>query len=435
LKVVTKYDIINTNKNITNKNLNAMNNVSPKLNKNSHYNPLELPRYYPGYSPSFVEEAINFFDINNTNVVLDPWAGVGTTGWIAQKKGIKTVLSDINPVMNIYNAACDISLSNYKNKQLIIETLNYLKDNLINSPKCSHLPKWAPKNLFNYSINLIKLLNSIGLFNRTGKINNHYAIIITAVFLMLKEFVSTEQTSNPTYYKIINYVNKKDLNYKLFFNHLTEKVNILLELLTRNDIKDKPKLNIYNCNSSKLIFKNNKFDYIITSPPYCTRIDYAKLTNIELMSLDLAGIFNYNHIRRSTMGTTTVNNEVDEINNKWGTTCKQLLNAIYKHKSHGSKNYYFKNYIQYFNDAFNSLIQINRCLKDNAKGMIVVQNSYYKEHEVKLSKIYIEMLNSLNIQANVLSSFSVKQVISNTQKNYYNRKYNEDIILLSKGDN
>ena len=61
--------------------------------------------YYAGYSEAFVESAIRYLRCDRNTLLLDPWAGSGTTGIVAAKTGIPSICLDINPVMATFAAA------------------------------------------------------------------------------------------------------------------------------------------------------------------------------------------------------------------------------------------------------------------------------------------------------------------------------------------
>lgn len=58
-------------------------------------------RWYPyleGYSPEFVETVLQHFS-PKAQTVLDPFGGTGTTAFVAAKRGIKSYICEVNPLM------------------------------------------------------------------------------------------------------------------------------------------------------------------------------------------------------------------------------------------------------------------------------------------------------------------------------------------------
>jgi len=135
---------------------------------------------------------------------------------------------------------------------------------------------------------------------------------------------------------------------------------------------------VHQGNAERLSLPDDSVDVVITSPPYCTRIDYAVATSIELAVLR-ASPEDFSQIRRSLMGTSTVPATAIEVDSKWGTICENFLNGIYEHPSKASKTYYFKNHLQYFDSLSKSIGQLARVVKSDGKCILVVQDSYYKD--------------------------------------------------------
>ena len=52
------------------------------------------------------------------------------------------------------------------------------------------------------------------------------------------------------------------------------------------------------CNSESLEIEENSVDLVLTSPPYCTRIDYAVATSVELALLGFQKKTDFADLRR-----------------------------------------------------------------------------------------------------------------------------------------
>ena len=58
--------------------------------------------------------------------------------------------------------------------------------------------------------------------------------------------------------------------------------------------------------SEKLPLAEASVDIVLASPPYCTRIDYAVATSVELSLLGFVRDAGFRDLRRGLIGTTTV---------------------------------------------------------------------------------------------------------------------------------
>ena len=133
---------------------------------------------------------------------------------------------------------------------------------------------------------------------------------------------------------------------------------------------------------------------ILGSPPYCTRIDYAIATRIELSVLGL----NANAqavLRRRLMGTTTVPPTEPYVGTAAGPNAHRTLAAVRSHASKASSTYYVKWLAQYLDTYTASLEQLSRSAAPRGTIGLVVQGSYYKEILIDLPAITIEILASL----------------------------------------
>src|SRR5204862_8362818 len=99
----------------------------------------------------------------------------------------------------------------------------------------------------------------------------------------------------------------------------------------------------------------------------------------------------FDYLRRSLIGTSTVSKTPLDVRAEWGPTCLQFLQKMYEHPSKASKTYYHKNHLQYFHSVHRSLGELSRVLKTNGKCILVVQDSYYKELHNDLPSIFVEM--------------------------------------------
>lgn len=143
--------------------------------------------------------------------------------------------------------------------------------------------------------------------------------------------------------------------------------------------------------STALPLDNGSVHLVVTSPPYCTRIDYAVTTSVELATLGVHSNNALREVRDKMIGTTTIRAAQPTARESWGPTCLRLLEAIRDHGSYASASYYLKTHQQYFHDIDLSLAELNRCLVSGGEAVIVVQDSYYKDVRNDVPAIVSEM--------------------------------------------
>jgi len=147
-------------------------------------------------------------------------------------------------------------------------------------------------------------------------------------------------------------------------------------------------------NASSLPAKASSADVAITSPPYCTRIDYAVSTSLELAVLGM-NESQLAILRNSTTGTSTIRDGERTVDRSFCKECDSFLHQVKSHPSKASMTYYSKNFYQYFSDLANSLAELDRVVKCSGNIVLVVQDSYYKGIRIDLARIVVELAEQL----------------------------------------
>ena len=132
-------------------------------------------------------------------------------------------------------------------------------------------------------------------------------------------------------------------------------------------------------------------DLVITSPPYCTRIDYTAATRVELAIAEHLLPESREAISRQMLGTTKVPETIVFPKDTWGEKCLTFLDKVTVHGSKASAGYYYKTHVDYFDKLSTSIHQVSAALKPKALAILVVQDSYYKEIHNDLAGITMEM--------------------------------------------
>lgn len=386
---------------------------SPKRSADKSQRTSKTYSYYAGYSLSFAERLIQHAPLDENAIIFDPWNGSGTTTLAASLHNVESKGSDLNPVMIVVAKArmlrklTSLSLipiwtkikaeakKNSRVKSLDGDPLtDWFSDNGVTSVRLienaikSHLvpesstPLLSPVSINNFS--------DIGAF------------FYVALFRVVGNYLKPFKTSNPTWLRRAKEDDEKlDLNLEQLIRLLD--VDIHGEIENRKEDLTKTGFSTANSeltlgSSEAVALADNSVDLVLTSPPYCTRIDYAVATAAELAILGFHRKLGFAALRESLMGTTTVPLFAPDIQANWGKTCVQLLRKIAAHKSVASKSYYLKNHIAYFSSLQKSISEINRVLKPDGIVSFVVQDSVYKDIHNDLPLIVMEMSDALGLR-------------------------------------
>ena len=361
--------------------------------------------YYPGYSSEFAEQLLSSLHLTPDSVVFDPWNGGGTTTYAAHHVGYNAVGIDLNPAMVIVAKARTLS-------KLDVPSISNLTTSLLNQAegrKTSDLEKdplcvWLSPRSAGYiraiEVGINQTLISSGSYCKLisnaalAQMPPLAAFFYVALFLTTRRLLSDFIPTNPTWTKKPHTLhNRKRPTQKTVCDTFVSEIQMLCQKINasyRPNTKGKKTISLKLGNAEQTGLESCSVDAIISSPPYCTRIDYAIATAIELAVLGLTKN-EFDTLRRSLTGTSTVERMTHPVDDRWGRKCTEFLEALYKHPSKASKGYYFKNHIQYFHSLFRSLSEIARVLSEQGSCVLVIQDSRYKEIHNDVPGIVCEM--------------------------------------------
>jgi SAM-dependent methyltransferase len=358
--------------------------------------------YYPGFSESFACSVLSSAGLQEGQWVLDPWNGSGTSTAAARSLGINACGYDLNPVMALVAKARSLSVSEFPSVGPLSADLHRKSRKGFDLSPDDPLQTW----LFPESAAAIRSIeaaiqrlliddsNYMSLNQRgTQGVSDLAAFFYIALFRAVRRVFAPFLTSNPTWVKRPGSTKrrirpKKKTIWELF---AAETKRMVPRTVLRNYVRPGSQSIIGVASSEQLPLARASIDFVLASPPYCTRIDYAVATSPELAILGFHFDSDFDHLRRGLIGTSTVPEETPEVSDRFGEECRRFLSVIERHRSHASSTYYYKNHIQYFSSISKSLAEISRVLKPGARCVLVAQDSYYKESHNDLPNIIREM--------------------------------------------
>lgn len=373
-------------------------------------------RFYAMFSERFAEEVLATASLRSGAVVLDPWLGVGTTTAVATRNGMRSVGVDINPAMiAIAYGRCASKEAAFEAVAEVEKASNRLKPAAI--PKDDPLIEWFGPS----AAGTLREWHQLILTRFPETVSPEQAgFLHTALFEAAWQLAEPYRSKNPTWVKKPPTKGRVDRS-------VGEVTQAVIELAKKKVADCGPPGSIppriVLGTSTRLDLPASHVDFVLTSPPYCTRIDYAVSTRIELAVLGYSDAA-VGDLRDATMGTSTIRRGEAKAQQAWGRTCNDLLAAILHHPSKSSANYYYKTFVQYFADLYSSLGEINRCVKPGAGIVIVVQDSHYKGIPVNLPGIVTEMAASLRWGQIRRDDYEVSQTMRRV--NTRSRQYRSD---------
>jgi SAM-dependent methyltransferase len=366
--------------------------------------------YYAGFSSTFAATLLGSAKLSARASVADPWNGGGTTTAAAAGIGHLALGFDLNPVMVV--AAKARVLSKRLKSSLIPLGAAILKaakkHNISNFREDDPFRTWFASGSAYHLRSLEHGVKSVLVPKdfRAGGLEGARieAVSDLASFFYLALFRSTRCllqrfiASNPTWVK--KPTTSRQLlrpDAEMIFNCFAEHVETMADALAFDALNNDSEVTIAVSSSESLPLPDGSVDFVLTSPPYCTRIDYAVATLPELAVLGYRLGAEVESLRRALIGSTTVPKLAPHPKTEWGPACIDFLGRMADHHSQASGSYYLKNHLQYFRGLSDSLRELSRTMRPSGTCVFVVQDSYYKDIHNDLPTIVEEMAANHNL--------------------------------------
>ena len=390
-------------------------------------------RYYAGFSAAFVEDTIEQLDLKPGAILLDPWLGSGTTSEVAIAKGYQIRGYDLNSAMLLVARARLLPTEAVKDIPTLVERISHV------SPQDTLRPEVMPKAdtidpleqwLQPASARAFRMVESriaavvldhryssaSPIWKDAGQVLPIVAFCYVGLFRTLRYFISKFQSSNPTWVKVSKGNLRIQLSFRRIYNRFLKEITILQNALSSETRKmplvGKRRCIIAQASSTKIPLSAKSVDAVLSSPPYCTRIDYVRATLPELAVIRFPNGKSIRQLREQMLGTPTISKGRCDNARAWGPTCNRFLSKVETHSSKASSTYYLKYYRQYFASAFASLHEIDRVLNRSGQCALVIQDSYYKDVLNDLPTIYCEMAEEVGWHLEQKIDFPVKRTFA-----------------------
>jgi tRNA G10 N-methylase Trm11 len=401
--------------------------------------------YYAGYSPTFVREALTGLGVQPGWTVLDPWNGAGTTTAVADGLGCDAVGLDINPVAALVAAArLERSANTSHAGGLADQLLNVADRNSVELVHDDPLLEWLSARVTRRYRSIEGAVLAL-LGTKEGiRVNLHEktpppfaAFFILCLVRAAKRFARMKGNSNPTWITPERRGDTRPETFDRAFLSMVAACAADAERAARDRSSTRSTVSAVSlADARSLSLEDASVDAVVTSPPYCTRIDYFRATAFELAALGIGDDGErYRLLRSSAMGTNLMRSARPDLDAQ-PRGVQMLLSCIQKHPSKASGSYYYKHYAQYFDDAIRSVAEIRRVLKPGGTALLVVQSSYYKDIPVPLGDLYAALGENLGLQSRVVLRVPVRRVLAtiNPRAMHHEaeRRYSEDVVALQR---
>ncbi len=400
---------------------------------------LDLPihrwfRLTPSFSPHLADDVADYFGLTGSDMVLDPFGGVGTVSLCMKHKGVPSCSIEINPFLHfvaqvktrVYTDVAAIEqcfdrfMAGFENQLGRVDFRakpgDYLARHAAEIPAIAHPERWwsAP--------NLAQLVCLRKLVRAWDAAAAHRDLLLLAVCSILIP------VSNARH-------NHVSLTFAQEPRAVVNVVSILksqLDGMTADlrGMMDRPSAatNIYRGNSkavAAVLPKGDGFSAVITSPPYPNRFSYARETRPHLFFLDLVE-------SAAAVGRM----ETEAIGGTWGKATSVLQGGIAPKNrlierllepyfsEMPAREALMASYVaKYFNDFFDHAAGIAEVCKSESRLAYVIGNS----------KFYGRPLPSDQLLAAVFDHFGFGlERIDRMRKRQSKTGLHESVVFMSR---
>lgn len=425
--------------------------LSPKRETDTQTSKSQWFNFYAGYSFDFAESIIRSANLNEKSLILDPWNGSGTTTTAAAHCGFDSKGFDRNPAMIVAAKARLVSHLEKNALNRIAKSIARSSDKLEDVFPEEPLTLWFSPRTAGKIRSLERSVTQLTIGDPSNQKTDLYlevssfspssAFYLLAIFNVVRNLMTSFRASNPTWVKKARENERLDVPDQVVSESFEKEVeNMLASLSSGTSWLSHPMkpASIELADSRNLPLENNIVDLTVTSPPYCTRIDYAVATSPELAVLGLGNSSIYDTFRRELIGTTAIRSGTYAISKDWGKTCKEFIETSKAHTSKASSTYYYKSHLQYFHALHESIAQIHKVTKPEGRLIAVVQDSFYKDVHNDLAKIFSDMSINLGFEFTGRRDFNVTRLLSGVNpkaKRYLEKRSATESVLTFKKPN
>ena len=394
--------------------------------------------YTQGFDEELVRRLIEDFNLEKGSTVLDPFAGVGTTGIACRKAGMKSVLNDISPLVHW--------VSSVKNSTLDVEKI----ESLLNSGVLKDAESYKKKIELNPDLftNFFENAYSSAVLEKVLRILAFLRDIeddqVSADFLRLMLIGRLESMSNirkhGSHYRYLNNetsVGLEKLNIPVFDPQGS--VSSVLEEAARKglqDIKDTrfllpgSSIQSFLGDSKNLNLSRSTIDAVITSPPYLNRNNYIAQQKGELSLLGfIRDASSYKQLVRSTLishveGTLpmTAESNFPEVN-------KIIKNIALTEGNNPKIPYMISGYFADMDEIFREMWRV---CKSGAKLAFVVANARWGGVVIPVDHLLMQQIENIGFVPERILVTRYKGNSPQQMRRFGRIPVRESIVVFSK---
>lgn len=374
-----------------------------------------------------IQEYIKERILPHHSIMLDPMAGTAPLIPFVETHGHIAYFNDILPIYFFINRAKKYKIfqtcNKYGYKWFLRELLHCLA--LLKNKRLIISDKWIDDEV---------LGGLVQAWRETEEYDKDIATFLKAIVIMcVRPLSSITRTGNHTWIKFGGASSNKNLReiitdclvtFDKYYSHFYKSSQISKRGRCIFSIHDASRLNL-----------KRKVDIILTSPPYCNRLDNIRLYAPENYFLTAVG---YGVPNRNCIGTNKVSDydnfksDFEYMTNE-SIYLKRLLNKIKKSPKQDDPKYYLKYYTRYFSMLNQSFKKLIKNLSPKGKVYIVLQDNTHRGELIEIDKALRELLNKDGWYSRVIKKWERSHLgLRNISRDYafVKKKHFEKLMLM-----
>jgi len=386
--------------------------VNPELNRQlvSGRNNKKYPFYrWFNFKESFSRDLVHYFMdkyCSKEGTVFDPFAGIGTALYAAAEKGWSAVGTDIMPFGVFWNEVYGSVADFQYNKNEILEIADLIKNTPMR-PYFDELHFYSPIVCGAFPTDSMNGINLVLKTLKNTKMAPSTRLFFRALLMNILEDISYT-SKDGGYLRWDHRARRTKSTYEKtiipFLDVFVAQFGIMYEDIDKLPVSGNTLLYQRSNFEFLVTSKENTYDCVITSPPYCNRYDYTRTYALELVYLGY-GDREIKDLRQALLSATVENkdkvehlktlykhydkmddfNRVEEVyhNSKAMFEVNSILGGMAKNKELNNSNIarMVQNYLYEMCFVIHGL---HKVLKKNSSCIMVNDNVQYNNEEIPI---------------------------------------------------
>lgn len=356
----------------------------------------EYARYRGGVIKEFSKVLFKTTHSKSPPLVLyDPMAGTAPLLSLAERNGCTAYFNDLNCLHLYVNAAKTFqSYLTFKSigSVKLLQIIHQMASGLDYCPRVA-TEKWIDRAV-------LEELTSV--WKKSEEQEEPFTILTKAILLLsIRNFSSFIKTTNPTWLK------PGGLRPKITAEQAIKSAIDRLNFFYQNAYEQYPEIKggkvVLTNYDASLLGPGCKVDIVVTSPPFCNRVDWDRMYAPEHFFLDAVGVW---HTRTEFLGTSSVRRYSDfdsELKFVTGRSdyVGKFLSEVRKRqiRKERESDYYIKYFTRYFAGLFRVFDVASSALSEENAGIyFVVQDNRHRALQIDIGQALAESLTRCGFQ-------------------------------------